>query len=326
MEQIPLPNQARVENVGGNSYEVTLDPLYPGFGVTIGNAMRRVLLSSMPGAAVTAVKIKFVDHEFSTVPNVKEDVIQIILNLKQLRLRSFSRQPVRLKLQAKGEGVVTAEMIEGNDQVEVVNKDLYICTLDNKNADLDMELIIEQGRGYVPVEARDNSNKLEAGMLSIDAIYTPVRSVFFDVSNMRVGGITNFDKLVLRMETDGTITGQEAVDIASNILVDHFKMLFNNEGAARIEMMATPLETEAANMEEANDAGESTLPNIDAPVEKGTSLDELNLSNRAKNALTKAGIASVEALQGLTNDEITNTAGLGDKTIAEILEVLGRNQ
>jgi DNA-directed RNA polymerase subunit alpha len=326
MEQIPLPNQARVEHVGGNSYEVTLEPLYPGFGVTIGNAMRRVLLSSMPGAAVTAVKIKFVDHEFSTVPNVKEDVIQIILNLKQLRLRSFSRQPVRLSLKSKGEGVVTAEMIEGNDQVEVVNKDLYICTLDNKNADLDMELIVEQGRGYVPVEARDNSNKLEAGMLSIDAIYTPVRSVFFDVSNVRVGGITNFDKLVLRMETDGTISGQEAVDIASHILVDHFSMLFNNEGAARIEMMATPLETEAANLEEAQDAGEA-MPNLtDVPAEKGTSLDELNLSNRAKNALTKAGISSVEALQGLTNDEITNTAGLGDKTIAEILEVLGRNQ
>jgi DNA-directed RNA polymerase subunit alpha len=323
MEQIPLPHQARVEDLGNNSYEVTLEPLYPGFGVTIGNAMRRVLLSSMPGAAVTAVKIKYVDHEFSTVPNVKEDVIQIILNLKQLRLRSFSREPVRLTLQAKGEGVITAEMIEGNDQVEVMNKDLYICTLDNKNADLDMELVIEQGRGYVPVEARDNSQKLEIGMLAIDAIYTPVRSVFFDVTNVRVGQITNFDKLTLRMETDGTITGQEATDIASHILVDHFSMLFNNEGAARIEMMATPLMDEAPAMDEMPSSEPSIL---DAPASSGTSLDELNLSNRAKNALTKAGISSVEALQGLTNDEITNTAGLGEKTIAEILEVLGRNQ
>ncbi len=324
MEQIPLPNQARVEHVGGNSYEVTLEPLYPGFGVTIGNAMRRVLLSSMPGAAVTAVKIKFVDHEFSTIPNVKEDVIQIILNLKQLRLRSFSREPVRLKLEAKGEGVVTAEMIEGTDQVEVVNKDLYICTLDNKNSDLDMELIIEQGRGYVPVEARDNSNKLEVGMLAIDAIYSPVRSVFFDVSNVRVGGITNFDKLVLRMETDGTISGGEAIDIASNILVDHFSTLLNNEGAARIEMMSTPMIEEVSPVDMMNSEVDPT--STPEPVANGTSLDELNLSNRAKNALTKAGIASVEALQGLTNDEITNTAGLGDKTIAEILEVLGRNQ
>lgn len=322
MEQIPLPHQARTEHLGGNSYEVTLEPLYPGYGVTIGNAMRRVLLSSMPGAAVTAVKIKYVDHEFSTVPNVKEDVIQIILNLKQLRLRSFSRDPVRLTLQAKGEGVVTAEMIEGNDQVEVVNKDLYICTLDNKNADFDMELIVEQGRGYVPVEARASVQKLEVGMLAIDAIYTPVRSVYFDVTNVRVGQITNFDKLTLRMETDGSITGQEAVDIASHILVDHFSMLFNNEGAARIEMMGTPESEEIAVMDESVQTETAAFE----PTASGTSLDELNLSNRAKNALTKAGIASVEALQGLTNDEITNTAGLGEKTIAEILEVLGRNQ
>jgi DNA-directed RNA polymerase subunit alpha len=322
MEQIPLPNQARTEHLGGNSYEVTLEPLYPGYGVTIGNTIRRVLLSSMPGAAVTAVKIKYVDHEFSTVPNVKEDVIQIILNLKQLRLRSFSREPIRLTLQAKGEGVITADMIQGNDQVEVMNKDLYICTLDNKNSDLDMELIIEQGRGYVPVEARAESQKLEAGMLAIDAIYTPVRSVFFDVSNVRVGQITNFDKLVLRMETDGTITGAEAMDIASHILVDHFTMLFNNEGAARIEMMATPITMDEVPAMDEPAADTSSFE----PVANGTSLDELNLSNRAKNALTKAGIGSVEALQGLTNDEITNTAGLGEKTIAEILEVLGRNQ
>ncbi len=323
MEQIPLPHQARTEHLGGNSYEVTLEPLYPGYGVTIGNAMRRVLLSSMPGAAVTAVKIKYVDHEFSTVPNVKEDVIQIILNLKQLRLRSFSREPIRLSLKAKGEGVITAEMIEENDQVEVVNKDLYICTLDNKNADLDMELVIEQGRGYVPVEARAETQKLEIGMLAIDAIYTPVRSVFFDVSNVRVGGITNFDKLVLRMETDGTISGEEAVDIASHILVDHFSMMFNNEGAARMEMMATPLVAEESPMMDEMSAPE---PVASEPVNTGTSLDEINLSNRAKNALAKAGINSVEALQGLTNDEISNTAGLGEKTITEILEVLGRNQ
>ncbi len=318
MEQIPLPKQSQVKHLGDNSYEITLEPLYPGFGATIGNAMRRVLLSSMPGAAVTAVKIKFVDHEFSTVPNVREDVIQIILNLKQLRVRSFSRDPIRLKLQAKGEGVVTAANIVENDQVEVVNKDLYICTLDNKTADLDMELIIEQGRGYMPVEVRKN-DQLEAGMLAIDAIYTPVRSVFFDISNIRVGQITNFDKLVLTMETDGTITGAEAVDIASHILVDHFSMMFNNEGAARMEMMAEPTPEEIL---EELDGNSGETPNFEA--EAGTSLDELNLSNRAKNALTKNGIASVESLKALTDEDINNIAGLGEKTINEILEVLGR--
>lgn len=320
MQPIPLPNQAKIQHLEGNTYELTLEPLYPGYGVTIGNTLRRVLLSSMPGAAVTGVKIKFVDHEFSSIPNVKEDVIQIILNLKQLRLRSFSLEPVRLKLKTKGEGVVTAGMIEETDQVEVVNKDMYICTLDGKNTDFEMELIIEQGRGYEPVEVRENSQH-EAGMLAIDAIYTPVRSVFFDVSNVRVGGMTNFDKLVMRMETDGSITGGEAVDIASHILVDHFSLIFNNEGAQRLEMMeqAAAVEEEVATevpMEAGAEVVEAT----------GTPIDDTTLSNRAKNALQKSGIVNIETLQAMSDDDIQNIAGLGDKTITEIMDMLGRTK
>jgi DNA-directed RNA polymerase subunit alpha len=320
MQPIPLPNHAKIQHLDGNKYEVTLEPLYPGYGVTIANALRRVLLSSMPGAAVTAVKIKFADHEFAAIPNVKEDVIQIILNLKQLRLRSFSLEPVRLKLKAKGEGIITAEMIEETDQVEVTNKDLYICTLDNKNADFDMELIVEQGRGYEPVEVREHQN-LEAGMLAVDAIYTPVRSVYYDVSNVRVGGMTNFDKLVLRMETDGTITGGEAMDIASHILVDHFSMMFNSEGAERLEMMQ-----EAAVLQEAEAGEESPLAAVSEapPVVEGTPIDDTTLSNRAKNALQKSGITSIEALRAMTDEDINNIAGLGEKTIAEIMDLLGR--
>ncbi len=321
MQPIPLPNQAKITHLEGNSYEVTLEPLYPGYGVTIGNTLRRVLLSSMPGAAVTAVKIKFVDHEFASIPNVKEDVIQIILNLKQLRLRSFSTEPVRLKLTSKGEGVITAEMIQETDQVEVMNKDLYICTLDNKNADFEMELIVEQGRGYEPVEVRQSASNLEAGMLAIDAIYTPVRSVYFDVSNVRVGGMTNFDKLVVRMETDGTITGGEAIDIASHILVDHFSMLYNNQGAERLEMMNQAALEEAA-MEEAPAEMDATVE----PVETGTPIDDTTLSNRAKNALQKSGITTIESLTAMSTDDINNISGLGEKTITEILEMLGRNQ
>jgi DNA-directed RNA polymerase subunit alpha len=319
MQPIPLPNQAKIQHLEGNTYELTLEPLYPGYGVTIGNALRRVLLSSMPGAAVTGVKIKFVDHEFSSIPNVKEDVIQIILNLKQLRLRSFSLEPVRLKLKTKGEGVVTAGMIEETDQVEVVNKDMYICTLDGKATDFEMELIVEQGRGYEPVEVRENSQH-EAGMLAIDAIYTPVRSVFFDVSNVRVGGMTNFDKLVVRMETDGSITGGEAIDIASHILVDHFNMMFNNEGAQRLEMME-----QAAQVEEESN---SEIPEEATPVaaETGTPIDDTTLSNRAKNALQKSGIVYIETLQAMSDDDIQNIAGLGDKTITEIMDMLGRTK
>lgn len=320
MQPIPLPNHAKIQHLDGNQYEVTLEPLYPGYGVTIANALRRVLLSSMPGAAVTAVKIKFADHEFSAIPNVKEDVIQIILNLKQLRLRSFSLEPIRLHLKAKGEGVITADMIEKNDQVEISNPDLYICTLDNKNSDFDMELIVEQGRGYEPVEVRENQN-LEAGMLAVDAIYTPVRSVYYDVSNVRVGGMTNFDKLVLRMETDGTITGGEAIDIASHILVDHFSMMFNSEGADRLEMMQ-----EAATLQEAAMASEEDpTPVVEAPVEaQGTPIDDTTLSNRAKNALQKSGIITIEGLRAMTDEDINNIPGLGEKTITEIMDLLGR--
>lgn len=317
MEALPLPNPARIEHIDGNKYTVTLEPLYPGYGVTIGNALRRVLLSSMPGAAVTAVKFKFVDHEFSTIPNVQEDVIQIILNLKQLRLKSTSPEPVRLSLKSKGEGVVTAAQIQETDQVQVINKDLHIATLDNKNADFDMEIVVDQGRGYVPVEIREDQ-KLEVGMLAIDAIYTPVKSVFFDVTNVRVGQITNFDKLTLNLETDGTISGEEVMDIAAHILVDHFTMMFNRSVITE-EMMAqadTIVDEVAESM--------PLEPDVAAEEQGGTSLDELQLSNRAKNALMKNGIMTVEALRSLSDTDINNISGLGEKTINEIMEVLKR--
>lgn len=316
MEALPLPNRAQVAHLEGNKYKMTLEPLYPGYGVTIGNALRRVLLSSMPGSAVTAVKIKFVDHEFSTIPNVKEDVIQIILNLKQLRFNNTSAEPVRLKLKVKGEKVVTAADIEGTDQVQVVNKDLHIATLDNKNSDFEMEIVVEQGRGYVPVEARENQ-KLEIGMLGIDAIYSPIKSVFFDVSNVRVGQITNFDKLEMTMETDGTMSGEEAIDIASHILVDHFSMIFTN-GPAVVESSVEEAAPAFGAENEIADAEVATA------VTDGTPLDDINLSNRAKNALTKNGIVTLEQLKTLSTEDINNIAGLGEKTITEILTALGR--
>ena len=310
MEAISLPNRSKVEDLGNNKFSLTLDPLYPGYGVTVGNALRRVLLSSLPGAAVTAVKIKFVDHEFSTVPNVKEDVIQIILNLKQLRVKSTSPDPVRLTLKVKGEKVVTAADIKETDQVEIISKDLHIATLDNKTAELDMELIVEQGRGYLPVEARENQ-KLELGMIAVDAIFTPVRSVHFDVSNVRVGQLTNFEKLTVIMDTDGTLSGQEAVDIASHILVDHFSMMFST-GFAQVERGL-----------EANVA-------LEVPVMAETLSDEKNeildstLSTRAKNALSKSGIVTMAKLKAMSSEEISNLGGLGEKTIKEILEYLGK--
>ncbi len=312
MEAIPLPNHAQIADLGHNKYSVTLEPLYPGYGVTIGNVMRRVLLSSMPGAAVTAVKIKFVDHEFSTIPNVKEDVIQIILNLKQLRVKSFSQEPVKITLKVKGEKVVTAADIKETDQVQVINKNLHIATLDNKNSELDMELTIEQGRGYLPVEAREYQKK-EVGVIAIDSIFTPVKSVHFDVSNVRVGQLTNFDKLEIVMETDGSVTGQEAVDIAAHILVDHFTMMFAGDFMKMAETPEVPTVEVPAELTEQTQSGPSE-----------NEISNSTLSNRAKNALVKNGVTTMEQLRAMSNDDISNTGGLGEKTIKEILEFLGR--
>jgi DNA-directed RNA polymerase subunit alpha len=273
--------------------------------------LRRVLMASMPGAAVTAAKLKWVDHEFSTIPNVKEDVLQIILNLKQLRLKVHTNEPVRLQLKVKGEKVVTAADIKATDLVEIVNPDLHIATLDNKNADFDLEIIVQQGLGYVPVEQRENE-KLEVGMVAIDAVYTPIRSVSFDVTNVRVGQITNFDKLTLNVTTDGTITGQEALDIAARILVDHYTMLFS-EGSAPAN--ATTSEDRRI---EAPDSENSNLTGPETPIQS------LNLSTRAQNALEKNGIQTVEQLQALSSEEIKGLDGLGEKSSKEILEAVGK--
>jgi DNA-directed RNA polymerase subunit alpha len=311
MEAIPLPNRAKIENLSNNKYKMVLEPLYPGFGVTVGNALRRVLLSSMPGAAATAVKIKYVDHEFSTVPNVKEDVIQIILQLKQLRFISHSSEPVRLHLKVKGEKVITAEDIQETDQVKVVNKDLHIATLEGKTSDFEMELIVEQGRGYAPVESREHQ-KPEIGMIALDAVFTPVKSVYFDISNVRVGQFTNYDKLEVTMETDGTISGADAINISANILVDHFSMLFaQNDGV----VPATPAEVSSENGVEMEKETQSMPEN---------EITMSTLSTRAKNALIKNNITSIEDLKKLSSEEIENIEGLGKKTITEILEFISR--
>src|SRR6185436_20702587 len=218
MENIPLPKKVSFEDLGNNKYKAVMEPLYPGYGVTLGNSLRRVLLSSLPGAAVVAVKIKGVDHEFSTIPNVKEDVIEIILNLKQLRMKVHATGPVKLEMKVKGEKAVTGADFKKNADVEIMNPDMHLATLDNKSADFEMEVIVQTGRGYVPVEQREHE-KLDIGMIGIDAIYSPVRLVNYEINNVRVGQITNYDELILTIETDGTIDGKDAIDQATRILI-----------------------------------------------------------------------------------------------------------
>lgn len=322
METIQLPNRPVIVETGPSTYTLSFEPLYPGYGVTVGNALRRVLLSSLPGAAVTAVKIKFADHEFSTIPHVKEDVVQIILNIKKLVLKSFSTEPVRLKLHVKRVGAVTAGDIEETDQVQVINKDLHIATLDSASGELDMEFVVEQGRGYVPVEARENA-KYELGVLAVDAIYTPVRAAHFEITNVRVGQMTNFEKLLMTVETNGTLTGEEAFDLASRIIIDHLRLLVS--GPLADDAFTDDTEAEAIS-EDTSDAGEMTEMTVaqTATNDAGTSLETLTLSTRARNSLQKAGVSTVEALQKLTNDDIRNLSGMGEKTVTEIMMVLGR--
>ncbi len=311
MENIPLPKKVSFEELGNNKYKLVLEPLYPDYGVTLGNSLRRILLSSLPGAAVVSVKIKGVDHEFSTIPNVKEDVIEIILNLKQLRLKVHSTNPVKLELKVKGEKVVTAADFKSNSDVEIVNKDLHIATLDNKNAELDMEVMVQTGRGYVRVEDRENE-KLEIGMIAVDAIYTPVRMVTYDINKVRVGQMTNYDELTLIIETDGTITGKEAIDQAAVILMDHFALFGKNN-------LERPAETEVAAITEEPTA-ESTPEGLRTPEEDD--LKSLGLSNRSYNALLKNNIVKISQLSSLSHDQLLQVEGLGLKSIEEIERLL----
>ncbi|MBU1145964.1 DNA-directed RNA polymerase subunit alpha [Patescibacteria group bacterium] len=231
MEPIILPAKIEIKK-GKNKNEatITVEPCYYGYGTTLGNAIRRVMLSSLPGAAATAVKIKGVQHEFSTIPHVKEDVVEVLLNLKQLRLKVFSTEPVRLVLKASGETEATAADILESSDVEIINKDLHIATLTSKNADLEMEIFVSQGRGFLPVEAREKE-KLELGAIAFDSIFAPIKNIGYKVENVRIGDITNYDRLVLDIETDGTITPEEALKQSAQILIDHFDLFLNGTGA-----------------------------------------------------------------------------------------------
>lgn len=222
METIFLPSKMHfVPSENANEATLTIEPLHHGYGTTVGNALRRVLLSSLPGAAVTAMKIKGVQHEFQGVDGVKEDVLDIMLNLKQLRLKVHSDEPVTLKLVKKGEGAVTAADIEKNADVEIANPDLHLATITDGKITFDMEITVARGRGYSPTEEREGG-RLDIGVIAIDAMFSPVRTVGLKVENTRVGEITNYDKLLMNILTDGTITPQEAVEQATKILLNHF--------------------------------------------------------------------------------------------------------
>jgi len=226
MENIFLPSKIELkEGETKNEGILVIEPLFHGYGTTLGNALRRVLLSSLPGAAVTSFKLKGATHEFSTLKGIYEDILEIVLNLKQLRLKVYSQEPIVLKLVKKGEGEVYAKDITKDANVDIINSDLKIATITDKNTELNMEITVEKGMGFEPTENR-NKTDLPVGSIAIDAIFTPIADVGFKVENTRVGQITNYDKLILTVKTDGTISPEHALNSAVKILLDHFNLLY----------------------------------------------------------------------------------------------------
>ena len=277
---------------------LVVEPLPQSYGVTLGNSLRRVLLTSLPGAAITQVKISGVNHEYSTIRGVKEDMVGIILNLKRVRLKIDSDKPVKLSLEAKGPKVIKAKDIEVPAGVKIANPEHYICSLADSKTKLSMDMKAENGFGYVPVE---NRKSLGVGTIPLDATFSPVTRVNYKVEATRVGQITNFDKLVLNVTTDGTITPQESVKQASQILSDYFYVLVQQKKPAK---------------------DEKTQKAPRPKIEKDALVEELELSTRITNSLRNAGIDTVEKLLKTPKEDLVKLKNMGAKSISDIEDKL----
>jgi DNA-directed RNA polymerase subunit alpha len=309
---IPLPSQPKVVLEEGNRAVFEIEGLYPGYGQTIGNSLRRVLLSSLKGAAITSVKIEGVGHEFSTIEGVMEDVVDLILNLKQMRFRLHEEGPFTVTLSVSGERKVTGKDFKAPSQVEIVSPDVYIATLSDPKAKLNIDAVVESGLGYVSSEAR-SKEKVEVGTIALDASFSPVRHVNYEVENMRVGDRTDYNRLRLDLQTDGSLTPREAFKQASEILVNQFRALA--EGFAEAEKFIT------AEFSKKDTPEQSMLSEADAVLK--IKIDELKLSSRTMNALREAGIKTVSGLSRKKEATLREIEGLGDKGIQEIKKALG---
>ena len=282
-----------------------VEPLERGYGITLGNSLRRIMLSSLPGAAVSQVKIEGVLHEFSSIPGVKEDVTEIIMNIKSLAIKNSSdtNEPKTAYIEYEGEGIVRASDIQVDQDIEILNPDLVIATLCGKDTKLYMELTITKGRGYVSSD-RNKTEDLPIGVIAIDSIYTPVERVNVTVENTRVGQITDFDKLTLDVFTNGTLVPDEAVSLAAKVLSEHLSLFIDlSENAKTAEVM----------VEKEDDEKEKVLE---------MSIDELELSVRSYNCLKRAGINTVEELTNKTSEDMMKVRNLGRKSLEEVLAKL----
>ncbi|MFO7807515.1 MAG: DNA-directed RNA polymerase subunit alpha [Candidatus Moraniibacteriota bacterium] len=302
MFSVSLPNAPKFEKIGENKSRFTIEGCYPGYGVTIGNALRRVLLSSLGGSSITEVKIKGVTHEFTTLKNVKEDVVQIILNLKKVRFNIHDEEEVVVKLKTKGQKEVTAKDIKLSSGIEVANPDQHIATLTSNTAELEMDIKVEKGIGYVPVEQQDKEEK-ELGAIAMDAIFSPIKRVNFNVDNMRVGKRTDYDKITLEVETDGTITPEDAYAESVEVLMSQFNAIIN---------------LEEFSSEKESKEGEEEKQKEKAEVE----VSSLNLSTRIHNVLESNEVTKVEEIANMTEKDLKDLSGMGAKGVKEIKDAV----
>ncbi|MFA7252711.1 MAG: DNA-directed RNA polymerase subunit alpha, partial [Candidatus Paceibacterota bacterium] len=305
-KQVLLPSKPKIIAEEGFSGTYEIDGLYPGYGHTLGNSLRRIILSSLPGTAITSIKIAGVDHEFSSVPGVKEDVIALVLNLKKVRIKMLSDEPQTIELKVKGIKDVTAGDIKVPGQVEILNPDLYLASISDKNAELSIEIKIDKGLGYVPKEVLEKE-RTDIGHIALDAIFSPIRRVNYEVENMRVGDRTDFNKLRIFIETDGTITAKEALEESISIMISQLKAIV---GFKEPEIV----------IEEKKEV-EDESKESDAEFLK-TRIESLDLSSRTVNALSNSNIRTIGGLARKKEKDLDDIEGLGAKGIQEIKKVL----
>ena len=310
---IVTPSQPKVVEEKDNKGVYEIDGLYPGYGHTLGNSLRRIILSSLPGAAVTGVKIDGVNHEFSTIEGVREDVINILLNIKKMRIRLHAEGPQTLSVSKKGEGVLIAgDLAHSNSAVEIVNPEQHIATLTDKKAVIDMELTIEQGLGFVTKDEM-KKEKVAIGTIALDAIFTPIRRVTYEVENMRVGDRTDFNKLVISIETDNTVSPREALEQSIYIMIEQLKAVVGFQEKVDEKELYDAEEKEEEEDEESEEENKEFLK---------TSIEDLGLSVRTTKAVSGANIRTVSGLVRKSEEDLLSLDGLGEKGVKEIKDVL----
>lgn len=316
--KIILPSKPRVVQDEGNKGIFEIDGLYPGYGHTLGNSLRRIILSSLPGASVTSIKIDGVSHEFSTIEGVKEDVIVVILNLKKVRFKMASDEPQTVTLSIKGPKEVTASDIKTGGQVEILNPELHIAEVTGK-VNLDIEMHIEKGLGFIPKEIFQKE-KVDIGTIAVDAIFTPIRRVAYEVENMRVGDKINYNRLRITIETDGTLTAREALSRSIEIMIEQLKAVIDFKEPEE----EVVVEKKSSKKEEKEEETKEEKNDDDFTDVLKTRIDNLDLSTRTLNALNAANIRTLGGLARKKREDLLEVEGIGEKGITEIKKVLSK--